>query len=150
MNFVLKAYKRLNPWPFGNRIFTRLLTFKAPYFRSIRPLICDLRPGACRSLMKDRRRVRNHIGTVHAIAMCNLAELTAGLAVDVSLPSDLRWIPKEMKVQYLKKAKGTLKGSCEFDPKVLTPGDITIPFTITNMDNQTVFRADIMFYVSPR
>ena len=66
-------------------------------------------PAAKRDL-RDRRAVHNHIGTVHAIALCNLAELCAGLMTDASLPRGMRWIPKGMSVRYLKKAHGTLRG----------------------------------------
>jgi len=52
--------------------------------------------------------VHNHIGTVHAIALCNAAELAAGLATDAAITPSQRWIPKGMSVRYLRKARGTL------------------------------------------
>ena len=54
--------------------------------------------------------MHNHLGTVHAIALCNLAELSAGVMTDAAIPPDMRWIPKGMSVDYLKKAVGTLHG----------------------------------------
>ncbi len=54
------------------------LCFKAPYFRSIKPLFRELRPGYYEILLRKRRSVTNHIGSVHAIAMCNVSELAAG------------------------------------------------------------------------
>lgn len=50
----------------------------------------------------------NHIGTVHAIAMCNMAELAGGTMTEVTVPSTHRWIPKGMTVEYLKRQKQTL------------------------------------------
>jgi hypothetical protein len=61
-------------------------------------------------------RVQNHIGTVHAIALCNLAELCAGLVTDVSIPRDMRWIPQDMTVRYLRKAKGRIVASARPPP----------------------------------
>lgn len=98
---LLSLYHRLQRWPAGTWLFSRAVCFKAPYFASIAPRITRLEHGRCEGTLADRRRVRNHIGTVHAIAMCNLAELTAGLMVDASLPKGMRWIPKGMQVQYL-------------------------------------------------
>lgn len=46
--------------------------------------------------IRDRRRVHNHLGTVHAIALCNLAELSADVMTDATIPLDMRWIPKGM------------------------------------------------------
>src|SRR5918993_4231064 len=111
MTPLLAMWRRVTRWPLGRWLFSRAVCFKAPYFGSISPLIVVLEPGRCEALIEDRRRVRNHLGTVHAIALCNLAELTAGVMTDASLPRGMRWIPKGMTVRYLKKARGTLVGT---------------------------------------
>lgn len=60
--------------------------------------------------IRDRRRVHNPLGCAHAIALCNLAELSAGVVTDATLPCDMRWIPEGMTVDCLKKAVATLHG----------------------------------------
>src|SRR5438552_5057154 len=105
---ALKLFRRLGGNPAGRWLFSRFLCRQAPYFGSIAPTIEVLEPGRCVARMRHRRAVQNHIGTVHAIACCNLAELVAGVGTDVSVPASMRWIPKGMAVQYLKKAVGTL------------------------------------------
>jgi len=147
---TLAVYNRLSRVPFGNRIFTRALTFKTPYFSTIHPLIREVRPGFCMTEMKDRHSIRNHLSTIHAGALCNLCELTGGLAVEVSVPPDLRWIPKQMTVRYLKKANGTLTGICAFDPMMLTPGDVVVPLEIKDGESDAVLAAEITFYLSRR
>jgi len=147
---TLAVYNRLSRVPFGNRIFTRALTFKTPYFSTIHPLIREVRPGFCMTEMKDRHSIRNHLSTIHAGALCNLCELTGGLAVEVSVPPDLRWIPKQMTVRYLKKANGTLTGICAFDPMMLTPGDVVVPLEIKDGEGDAVLAAEITFYLSRR
>ena len=149
MNKTLNAYQLLSKYPFGNRIFSKIITFVAPYFSTIKPLIIDLSPGSCTIKMKERRAVRNHIGSVHAIALCNLCELTM-LAVDVSMPSHLRWIAKKMSIQYLKKAKGTLMGKCIFKTDILMRGDVDIPIEIIDEKNDIVAKAAITVYISER
>src|SRR6185312_12677324 len=67
------------------------------------PRFVALAPGRCEIAIRDRRRVHNHIGTVHAIALCNLAELSGGMLTDDSIPDSLRWIPRGMTVEYLAK-----------------------------------------------
>src|SRR3546814_8551637 len=44
--------------------------------------------------------------SVHAIALCNAAELAGGMMTEVSIPSGARWIPKGMTVEYLAKEIG--------------------------------------------
>ena len=98
MSSVLASYRRLSSKPGGRWLFSKLVCFKAPYFASIAPRIELLEPGRCVGSLRHRRKVNNHIGTVHAIALCNLAELTGGLMVDASVPPSMRWIPKGMSV----------------------------------------------------
>jgi hypothetical protein len=92
--------------------------------------------------IRDRRRVRNHIGSVHAIALCNMAELSAGLATDAGIPASLRWIPKAMTVRYLRKAAG---------PMTATARVPTIDDTREARDvHASVFDADVTMWISPR
>ena len=107
---VLALWRKMQRWPAGAWLFSRAVCFRAPYFATIHPRFEALEPGRCVASIPDRRGMRNHIGTVHAIALCNLAELCAGVMTDASLPRDMRWIPKGMTVSYLKKAKGRLRG----------------------------------------
>jgi hypothetical protein len=97
---VPTLWNTLSRLPGGKTLFTRAVCLKAPYFASIAPHIQELRPGHCEVHVKDRRSVRNHLGTVHAIAMCNMAELAGGMVTEVIIPADARWIPVGMTVEY--------------------------------------------------
>lgn len=150
MSGTLTLYERFTRFPFGNILSSRALAFRAPYFSTIHPHVTDLRSGYCRVEIKDRRSIRNHLGSVHAGALCTLSELTGGLAVEATLPSSLRWIPRGMTVQYLKKAKGKLVGKCSIDQSVLVPGDVKVPMEIKDGAGDTVLNAVIVFYISER
>jgi acyl-coenzyme A thioesterase PaaI-like protein len=152
MTKLLSLWQRLSHWPLGNWLFTRAVCFKAPYFGSISPLFTKLENGRCEATIKDRRRLHNHIGTVHAIALCNLAELTAGVMTDASLPKGMRWIPKGMSVLYLKKAKGPLRGVATPDiPLVVTDTGYDLPVSVGVFDGagDKVFSAQINMWLSP-
>lgn len=150
---VLAHWRRLQSWPAGSWLFSRLVCSKAPYFGSIAPRVTVLEPGRCEARIAHRRRVTNHLGTVHAIALCNLAELSAGLVTDVSIPSGMRWIPKAMAVQYLRKAVGTMTATAtpDFTPHPSDAG-YELPVTVQVRDPQgdPVFEATIRMWVSPR
>ena len=145
---TLKLYRKLKTLPLGGCAFNLAVSLKAPFFRTIRPNIVELEPSRCKIQIKDRWGVRNHIGTVNAVAMCTAAELAGGLALDVTIPPELRWIPKGMTVSYLKKAKGTLECTCELNDALIQEGDITVPVVIRNAGKEDVFSADITMHVS--
>jgi len=91
--------------PLGRWVFTWLICLRAPYFGSISPMFRHLEPGRAVVSMRKRRKVANHIGTVHALAMGNLCELAAGLVMEASLPKAMRWIPRGMEIAYLARAE---------------------------------------------
>ena len=150
MSSTLNLFTRLAKFPLGTVLFSRAVAFRAPYFATIHPHITDLRPGFCRVRIKDRRSVRNHLGSIHAGALCTLSELVGGLAVEATLPANLRWSPREMRVQYAKKARGNLVGECSVDPSVLVPGDAEVHLKIMDKMGDTVLNAVIVFYISER
>jgi len=149
---LLTLYRRMQRWPAGQWLFSRAVCFKAPYFASIAPHIIVLEPGRCEGRIAHRRRVTNHIGTVHAIALCNLAELTAGLMVDASLPKGMRWIPKGMEVKYLAKATGTQHAvATPAQPVVTADAGYALPVNVQICDTAgtVVFEARIDMWMSP-
>lgn len=150
MPSILDRYQRLNKIPGGKFIFAKLVGFSAPFFSKIHPIFVDLRPAYCETQMKDRRSVRNHFGTINAGALCSMAEMTGGLALDSIVPSSMRWIPKTMTVQYVAKAKGTITAISAFDPSIVKEGDVVIPIIVSNTASETVFTADITFYISKK
>jgi len=150
---LLSLYRRFSRWPAGNWLFSRAVCFKAPYFASISPRITVLEPGRCEGVIRQRRRISNHISTVHAIAMCNLAELVGGVMVDASLPPDMRWIPKGMEVKYQAKARGVLKAVATPAQPIASAAsgyDLPVNVSVTDAAGVEVFQATIAMWVSPR
>jgi acyl-coenzyme A thioesterase PaaI-like protein len=156
-NAALAAWTRCRRLPLGRWLFSWLVCRRAPYFASIAPRFEELRPGRCETRLAKRRAVTNHIGTVHAIAMCNLAELAAGTMMEATLPATHRWIPKGMTVEYLKKAATDLRAVAALDPLPDFDGpdfvqarDVVVPVNVTDAAEAVVFRAAITMHISPR
>ena len=150
---VLSLYRSLESKPGGRWLFSRLVCWKAPYFSSIAPRIVSLAPGRGEATLRHRRRVSNHLGTVHAIALCNLAEFIGGLATDVSIPSSMRWIPRGMDVDYLKKATGDMRAvaTLQEPPRESADGyQLPVRVEVLDASGEAVFRASIRMWVSPR
>ena len=150
---VLSQYRRITRLPAGHWLFSRAVCLKAPYFATIAPRFVALEPGRCEVRMRDRRRVHNHIGTVHAIALCNLAELSAGVMTDATIPAGMRWIPKGMTVAYLKKAVGTMHAIATPDVAAVESAQgyaWPVSVRITDPAGDAVCQASIMMWLSPR
>lgn len=145
-------WSTLSSLPAGKAVFARAICLKAPYFGSIDPHIEELRPGHCEVHIKDHRAVHNHLGTIHAIAMCNMAELAGGMATEAAVSSDTRWIPIGMTVEYLRKARGDLRAIAALDPIPAHDegSDVIANVVIRDSSDQVVMKAAITMRVSPK
>jgi acyl-coenzyme A thioesterase PaaI-like protein len=149
---VLAQWQRLAALPGGKRLFSRLISLRAPYFASIAARFETLEYARAVVHLGKRRRVLNHIGSVHAIAMCNMAELAAGVLTEASLPATHRWIPKGMTVEYLRRADTDLDATASFDPGTVFGGPAELPVQVEVCDTsgQVVMRAVISMWITPR
>ena len=148
---ILKMWRRLESRPGGRWLFSRAVSWQAPYFSTIRPTVRVLQPGSCEVDMRKRRPVTNHIGSVHAIAMCNMAELAGGLMTDATVAPDYRWIPKAMSVEYRAIAKSDLIAHAyPSDPASALAANADYPVIVEVRDSasQVVLHAEITMWLS--
>src|SRR3954454_24685944 len=131
---VLGLWKRAGRLPAGDRIFSRTFALRAPYFGSIRPRFTVIEPYHAELLIRDRRRVHNHLGTVHAIALCNGLEAAMGALAEATIPETRRWIPKAMTVSYTAKAVGDITCIAETDAGRWTSSDPDLPVRVRGVD----------------
>ena len=136
-------------------LFSRVICLKAPYFASIAPRIESLAPGRGVATLRHRRRVSNHIGSVHAIALCNGLEAAMGALAEVTIPADRRWIPKGMDVAYTAKATSDITCTAETDPGQWTADlgegyDLPVRVSGTRDDGTVVIEGTINLWVSPK
>ena len=145
MSQLLDLYRSL-----GNERYAGAITQLAPYFGTINPKFKDLRPGFCAIVIPNTRAVHNHLGTMHAIAICNGAELVGGLTTDVSIPAGRRWIPVEMSVRYLAKATTDVTVICDGQTMDWSAiGNIVVPVAAADDTGKHIFQASITMNISP-
>jgi acyl-coenzyme A thioesterase PaaI-like protein len=151
MSQVLTLWSKARRLPLGDRVFSLLFAQKAPYFASIRPRFTVIEPNRAELLIRDRRRVHNHLGTVHAIALCNGLEAAMGALAEATIPADKRWIPKGMEVAYTAKAAGDVTCIAETDPEQWAgEGDLPVRVRGELADGTRVVEGVIRLWVTSR
>lgn len=150
-NLVRALWDRLAKVPGGRGVFSTMVGQAAPYTSTIGAQVEEVREGYARVSMADRRRVRNHLECVHAIALTNLAELTGNVAMAYALPDDARFIVAGLRMEYVKKARGRITG--ETHPPAIASSDratYEVPVVLTDPRGEIVARATLETLVGPK
>jgi len=143
------AWRRLAPLPGGRTLFSLMLGRMVPYTGALGARVQELEPGYARIMLRDRRGIRNHLGSVHAVALANLAEVASGLAMLTSLPEGARGIVVHLGIEYLKKARGTLTAECRCSPPSGREETVTVTADVMDAAGDVVARAEVRWLVRP-
>jgi acyl-coenzyme A thioesterase PaaI-like protein len=147
-NRIVRAWERARRLPLGRRALDRLIGFSAPFTGVLRPHLLELEPGRSRLQVKDRRRLHQHLGSMHAGAMFTFVESASGLAMAASIPDDCRAIVTGGGIEFFKKARGVLVAEARLeipDPDVEATHEVAV--AVTDEAGDTVARATISWLV---
>jgi acyl-coenzyme A thioesterase PaaI-like protein len=147
---LLKAWRTLSPLPGGRWMFTQLVKWMIPYTGSVSPRVEVLEPGFARISITQRRALEQHLGSIHAIALMNVAEFASGAAMVTALPAGFRGIVTKMSIEYFKKARGTV--TAESRPKLpdlTVEGEYDFTSEITDQKGDLIARAIVRWKLGP-
>lgn len=153
MSRLVDLYEKCHAIPLvGDRIFSFAFSQMAPYFWTIRPRFTVIEPNHAEVVIRKRRGVQNHIGTVHAIALCNGLEAAMGALAEASVPDHKRWIPKGMEVSYTAKATSDITCVAETDAARWIGDDPDLPVRVKGVrkDGTVVIEGMIRLWVTPK
>lgn len=147
---LLSLWRNLSPIPGGPWLFAMIFSRMVPYSGSVGPRIRVLEPGYAQVEIPDRRSNRQHLGSVHAIALMNVAEQASGLAMLAGLPDGIRGIVTKISMEYLKKARGTITAVSKVEvPTVTTDTDFDVVADCLDPAGEVVARATVRWRLGP-
>jgi acyl-coenzyme A thioesterase PaaI-like protein len=150
-NVVRAQWNALSRVPGGKAVFSKLVGRMAPYTGTIDARVEEIRLGFARVTMRDRRRIRNHLSSVHAVALVNLAELTGNVALAYALPDDGRFIVSGISIEYVKKARGLIVATSDCPvPQSSERCEFEVPVTMRDASGEDVARAVLRSLVGPK
>ncbi len=148
--YLRDNWQRFSNKPGGKWLFSRIIGFTVPYTGSIAANVAILEPGHGKITLRERRKVSNHLRSVHAIALANLSEMVTGLTLLNSLPDDARGILTGLQIQYHHKARGLLTAECVCETPVdNSEREIQVTGEIKNEEGEVVATATATWRIGP-
>ena len=144
INQIYQYWQWLEAKPLGVWVFNRLIRFINPYTGALKARVIKIEQGYARVELKDRRGVRNHLNSIHAIALTNLGEFCSGIALISLFKQNMRGIPKQIQIEFLKKARGKLTAECTTSvPDFAESLEHTVIAEIKNSDDELVAKVSV-------
>jgi len=147
---LVKLWRQLSPLPGGQWLYAQIFSYMVPYSGSVKPRIRVLEPGRAEVEIPDIRANRQHLGSVHAIALMNVAEMASGLAMMAGLPENVRGIVTNLSITYHKKARGTIRAVSRVEvPKVTEDREFDVISECLDPSGTVVATATVRWRLGP-
>ena len=147
---VMSQWDRRKQSALGRWLLSRGVGRFAPYTCTIGAWVEELEPGRSVVTMRDRKAVRNHLNSVHAVALTNLVELSGSLSIIASLPADTRMIPVRLEMDFVKKGRGlmTAEAGCVI-PRSNEKAELPATVVIRDEDGEEIASGRVTVVIGP-
>jgi len=157
-NRLARVVHRFDAYPEGLRRFLITWAFGGTvhFVRTAGVKFQELTEERAVLTLANRRRVQNHIGTVHAAAVALLGETATGAVFGMSVPDDKLPILKSMHLDYIKKSEGGLRAEAWLEGAQRASfardekGDIVVPVRITDESGEPTVNAEYIWAWRPK
>ena len=124
---------------------------RTPLLSTLQARFDELRVGLCRTEMQAHRRVCSADGAVDPMAISALAQLTATMVMQVSVPEGLSWTVRGLTIEHLLRLESAVVALARFDRTDWgQSGLVGVPVTLSAIAGQEVARAVVSFAVAMR
>lgn len=134
MNRLEKRIEKIKGYP--TWLFSALIGRVVPFTGTARIQYEKMSREEVMVSLRNRRKVRNHIGQIHAAGMMLLAETATGMVVGMNIPDDKIPLIKSMKTDFVKRSTGDMRAIAHLSTeqidkiKTLEKGEVQVPVTV--------------------
>jgi len=106
--------------------------------------------------LRVRRRVSNHLGSLHAASMALLAETATGMVVGMSVRDDCVPVIKTLRVDYRKRTRGALRAVASLSAaqrariRGTEKGEVTVPVVLTDESGRETLSCEMIWAWTPK
>lgn len=127
-----------------------------PFFGTAGIRIEELSHSQVVMTLQNRRKVQNHIHTVHAAAMTLLAESATGILMGMNVPDDKYMVIKSLHVDFQKKASGAMKAVATLTPEQVrsaqndAEGEILVSVSVSDASGNEPVACQMLWAWKPK
>ncbi|MCL6268709.1 DUF4442 domain-containing protein [Sansalvadorimonas sp. 2012CJ34-2] len=157
-NRMSRIVSLCNKAPSGLRVWlvSTVLGANVKLVGTTRARIEKLNHSESRITIRNLRRNRNHIGTVHACAMALTAETATGFLIGMNTPDTSVPVIKSMNIDFVKRSSGDI--TCEAhitdeqiqNIRTQEKGELTVACTITDGKGVEPIKAEMIWAWTPK
>ncbi len=157
-NRLSRIVHKFDAWPAGLRraLITWVFGGTVHFVRTAGVRFVELREEQAVLKLANRRRVQNHIGTVHAAAVALLGETATGAVFGMNVPDDHIPLLKSMRIDYTKRSQGALKAEASLSLELRTRirnedrGEVAVPVKITDESGEPTVECEYVWAWRPK
>lgn len=139
-NNITRTLKKLDKLPQSWRmpVFTFMIGRMVKLAGTTGCKVTEINQHCCVVELANKKKVQNHIGSVHAAGIALLAESATGYLTSLSIPDNRIQVIRTLKVTYLKRASGDMKAVASLNDEQIKyiqeteKGELEIPVVITD------------------
>ena len=148
---ALRRYQNSQGSLLGRWRFARAARLRTPLLATLQAQFGVLRVGLCRTEMQAHRRVCAADGAVDPMAISALAQLTATMLIEVSVPEGVSWTLRGLTAEHLRRVESGVLAVARLDKTDWAQaGLIGVPVTVSDAAGAEAARAVISFAVAMR
>ena len=127
-----------------------------PYAGRAKIRVETLNHHECVVTLANRRKVQNHIGTLHAAAMALVAESATGFLVGMNVPKDKVPVIKELGVAFHKRTSGGIQAKAHLTDDQIQQmqtqekGEVIVPVTVTDAEGKEPVECRMVWAWTPK